>query len=192
MKEGRRLIVSGEIDSGKSSLCSAIVESARARGWEVAGLVSHAVVQAGEKIGFEAERLPSGERRVLALRPSAGVRSDGPATKGWRFDGAVLAWCNQGLEQATPCDLLVVDELGPLEWVRGEGLQAGLQAVDGAQFRLALIVVRPWLVPRAIERWPDASVVRLESPDQVAPLADSLLKWIERGLPWPFSSGING
>ena len=36
-------------------------------------------------------------------------------------DAEVLAWGTRILQQATPCDLLVVDELGPLKFERGEG-----------------------------------------------------------------------
>ena len=192
MKESRRLIISGGIDSGKSSLSSDVVREIRARGWDVAGLISHAVVQAGEKIGFEAELLRSRERRMLAQRSSTGLTRGGPATKDWLFDGEVLEWCNQGLERATPCDLLVLDELGPLEWVRGEGLQAGLLAADGADFRLALIVVRPRLLDHALDRWPDAAVIRVESPEQTDILTHTLLAWIDQGMPWPFPLAASG
>ena len=56
-------------------------------------------------------------------------------------------------------DLLVVDELGPLEFARGVGLTEGLTAVDAGRYAVACVVVRPALVDEALRRWPDATVV---------------------------------
>ena len=107
----------------------------------------------------------------------------GTATQRWRFDETVLAWGNEVLRAAhadaadvagpatamaaTPGgaaapDLLVVDELGPLEFARGVGLTEGLTAVDAGRYAVACVVVRPALVDEALRRWPDATVVDVE------------------------------
>ncbi len=50
------------------------------------------------------------------------------------------------LESATPCDLLIVDELGPLEFERNEGWPAGLAAIDSAAYKVGVVVIRPELL----------------------------------------------
>ncbi|MCJ7625183.1 MAG: hypothetical protein MUO76_16925, partial [Anaerolineaceae bacterium] len=74
------------------------------------------------------------------------------------------------------CDLLVVDELGPFELVRAEGWVSGVKLVDGGNYRLALVVVRPELRRVALQRWPHAEFIELESSAQVATKAAYLEK----------------
>ena len=44
-----------------------------------------------------------------------------------------------------PCDLLVIDEIGPLELEMGQGLTNALDALRQADYRLALVSIRPAL-----------------------------------------------
>ena len=49
---------------------------------------------------------------------------------------------------ATPCGLLVIDELGPLEVEKGKGWSSAFGILAKAEFALGLVVVRPELVER--------------------------------------------
>lgn len=59
-----------------------------------------------------------------------------------RFDEATIAWARGRLEAACPCDVLVVDEIGPLEIERGEGWTNALGVLRDGDYRLAVAVVR--------------------------------------------------
>jgi nucleoside-triphosphatase THEP1 len=76
------------------------------------------------------------------------------------------------LRRATPCDLLVVDELGPLELKLGQGLVAALDVLEEGAFSLALVVVRPELVDDVRERLRSAEIsvlqVDLQSRERLA------------------------
>ncbi|MFO7545659.1 MAG: nucleoside-triphosphatase, partial [Trueperaceae bacterium] len=134
----------------------------KTRGWRVAGVLSPAVLQDGHKVAIDLVDLTSGTTRQLA----ASRRGDraGETTERWRFDAAALTWGNEVLRSAagSPFDVLMVDELGPLEFQRGSGLLAGLDAIDGLARGVAIVVVRPSLLEAATERWPDALVVDVE------------------------------
>jgi len=54
---------------------------------------------------------------------------------------------------------LIIDELGPLEFLRNKGLLAGLERLDRGEFQVACVVVRSSLLPKALQRWPEAHVV---------------------------------
>lgn len=169
----RRLLVTGARGTGKSEWCAAVAAAARARGVEVVGVSSPAVFAEDgggrRKVAIDLLDLGGGGRRRLAE-----VRRDdepGTATQRWRFDESALAWGNEVLREAArgdgravgvPPRLLVVDELGPLEFVRGVGLMAGLAAVDEGRYAAAFVVVRPALVDEALRRWPDATVLDVE------------------------------
>ena len=140
-------------------MCGRLADVARAAGWDVAGILSPAVVVEGQKVAIEALDLRSGERRRLAHRRSGGSPAAGLHTPGWVFDNTTVAWGNDILARATPCDLLIVDELGVLEMERNQGWTAGLAAVSAGKYSYALAVVRPELLEMALMRWPHAQVV---------------------------------
>lgn len=54
---------------------------------------------------------------------------------GWCFEAAALAWGDAVLQNTPACDLLLIDELGPLEF-RGEGgFSHGLAAAEARRYR---------------------------------------------------------
>jgi nucleoside-triphosphatase len=175
MAESVRLILTGETGCGKTRMCKAVADGLRDRGWRVAGVLSPGVWTRDQKLAIEALDLRSGEVRRLAERAGSGRDAEGPATRGWHFHAATLAWCNLLLANAGDADLLVVDELGPLEFERNEGLMRGLQAVDAGSFRMGLLVVRPELLHLARARWADARGLALQDAGEVSARAHEVL-----------------
>jgi nucleoside-triphosphatase len=151
------VVVSGESGCGKTTLCTRAATLARARGLRVAGVLTPPRLTDGRKVGLDVEDMRSGLHRPLAepcAEPSQSSvgGTDGPATESWRFHANGLAWGAMVLHHATPCDLLVIDELGPLELVRGEGWKVGLDLLRAGRYRLALVSVRPALLSRLQEQ----------------------------------------
>lgn len=152
-------LVSGVFGAGKTTFCRGVAQEWRAKGAEVAGVLSPAVFAGEIKTGIDVLDLRGGEsRRLATLRQAQDDEQRGIATQRWLFDPAAVQWGNQVLAQATPCDLLVVDELGPLEFERGQGWLHGLAALDSRAYQLALVVIRPHLLELALARWPEAQV----------------------------------
>ena len=56
-------------------------------------------------------------------------------------------------------DVIIIDELGPLELEEGYGYQQALHLLDEGRYRKAVVVVRPSLLPLARVRWPAAQGV---------------------------------
>ena len=67
----------------------------------------------------------------------------------FRFAPETIGWGNIVLAEATPCQLLVVDELGPLELERKGGWQEAFDVLRRGHFALALVVIRSELVVKA-------------------------------------------
>ncbi len=160
------IIVTGDRGAGKTTFCTRLIELARSDGRSIGGVASPAVVVDGEKIGIDLIDLHTSERRRLADRFNAANR--GPNTQRWSFHAEAMAWGDNVLYAATPCDMLIVDELGTLEFDRGEGWQAGLHAIDAGDYRLGVVVIRPELLVIAQQRWPHAQVLKIDHTDQAA------------------------
>ncbi len=141
--DSKIVLVTGEIASGKSTLSRRIVSALQERGADVAGVLSLPQVENGVKTGILLENARTREQRLLATAAKIG---EGTAGLSWRFDPTALAAGGEIIRSAVPCDVLVVDELGPLELVRGEGWACAVDILTQRQYRVALAVVRPALV----------------------------------------------
>lgn len=137
------VLLTGERGVGKTYLCQTVVDEARRKGLSCAGVLSPAVFVGQEKVGIGIVDVASGEMRPLA------TADDEPHGLRWgryRFETSSLEWGKTLLALATPCDLLVIDELGPLELEKGRGLVHGLDVLIEGRFCLALVVIRSELV----------------------------------------------
>ncbi len=179
-------LITGPRGAGKTSLCLNAAKRARANGWSVAGLLSPARFEHNYKVGIDVLDLASGQRRLLAQRRSKTTdnapptslalrklrtelanapnftRLRQPETSNWRFTPDALAWGAEILQRATPCDLLIVDELGALEFERNEGWLVALNIIAHRNYRHALVVVRPKLLKTAQSHWPWAKVWQVD------------------------------
>ncbi len=155
------VLLTGDRGSGKTTACQRLANRARETGWDVAGVLSPAVFTGGVKVAIDAVDLRNGERRRLATARTAVTLSGGLHTLAWSFDAATITWGNEVLTRAVPCDLLIVDELGPLELEQGQGWTAGIIAVNTKSYRQAWVVVRRELLAVALQLWPAARVVEV-------------------------------
>ena len=143
MRRGRIAVLTGPLGSGKTATCLKLADLARQRGLDCAGIISPARFKGGVKVGIDALDVRTGQHRPLA------EADDSPSdlcTARYRFDADAMAWGAAILALACPCDVLIVDEIGPLELERGQGWANGLSTLRAGQFGLAVVVVRPSLV----------------------------------------------
>jgi len=150
--EPRLVLLTGGRGSGKTRWCLAVREAAFQAGFTLAGVISPPVYGEAGKIAIDALDAATGERRRLAVRPLPD--ETGTAGLGWRFDAVALAWGDTLLANVAACDLLFVDELGPLEFRGVGGFRHGFAAIEARRYKLALAVVRPELIDVARDRWP--------------------------------------
>ena len=166
---GSLMIITGWRGIGKTSLCRVAADLARDAGWTVRGVCSPTRFENGRKQGKDALDLSTQQQRPLA------AYAPPPADPEWILDPQTLAWGDAVFRSAVPADLLVVDELGPYELEHGQGWLSALRALDSAQYRLALAVVRPELIPIARQRWPHGEIITLWSAAQAPGLAAAWL-----------------
>jgi len=161
-------IVTAARGAGKTAFCRLLVKHARAAGMDVAGLLSPAVFENGIKTGILAENLRTNELRHLA---QLSTLNDQPATfslqlGNWFFDPFIIAWGNEILAGCLACDLFIVDEIGPLELLRGEGWSNALAALRESMYKIGIVVIRPELINNAQNIFPNAQIIAIESLDE--------------------------
>ena len=167
-------LLTGEIQSGKTNLCLDVIDIAREEGFRLGGVVSPGVFLKGKKTGIDVLDIRSRERRRLADNLGEGGLE--LTTQRWAFRLDAVSWGNQILKNAVPCDLLVIDELGPLEFNRGEGWVNGFKTVASGDYTAALLVIRPSLLDEALRRWNVDRIVNLDDPGHPPPSGEMIFR----------------
>jgi nucleoside-triphosphatase THEP1 len=179
-RHGHVIIVSGPRGAGKTTVIKNRLEQLRVDQLDVAGILSLPVEVNGEKVAIDGLDLRSGDIQQLAIRNSGG--SGQLTTRQWQFDPDAMQWADKILAVSTPCDVLVVDEFGVLEFERGRGWMAGLKTVDDGHYRAAIVVIRPELQVKAQERWENAAFIEItidtrdEARNKLAELTGHLMR----------------
>lgn len=160
-------IMTGPIQTGKTSWVRRMLPMAAERGLKVCGVWTPAVFEGDAKTGIDAQLLPGGEEFLLATKRSfaPGEHPDGKKQLGWSFSSEAMARVNEHLAGLGDDlgDLFLVDEFGALEFYQGKGYVQGLEIMDAAKPKNVLLVLRPDLVAPAQERWGEAKILGIGS-----------------------------
>lgn len=151
-------VVTAPSGSGKTTFCAGFIKKARESGLSVGGFICPAVFENGIKIGIDMIDVASGERRRLATRSDLAEATIGY----WKMDESTLEWGNEIIAVLQEEDVIVIDELGPIEFEQSRGYWRALRLLDEGRYRIALAVVRPSLLSLAQTRWPDVRVLKLD------------------------------
>jgi nucleoside-triphosphatase len=158
---GKLILVTGQSGSGKTYWCQELANLAKIGGFNAVGLVSPAVFEGGVKVGIDLVDIKSGSRNQLAVH--RGSRSPSQSTLDWDFNDEALTWGNSILGRLDTCQLLILDEIGPLELLRGAGLSNAMGLISARGYGLACVVVRPSLIKIAMGLWPWGIVSRVHT-----------------------------
>jgi len=132
------LVLTGPVHGGKTTYLGQACRRWSARGLSCVGFLSPAVTGADGPSGYDLVELPGPSRRPYLRRHGpAGAERTGPFT----FVPAALERARAILRDPRPADLLIIDEVGPLE-LRGGGLWLALRDAVGRPQRTVLLVVR--------------------------------------------------
>ncbi len=139
---GTYYVLTGERSTGKTLVCTDLVAEGRARGLDVAGIIT---APSGPELHAPRQVIDirSGSSRLFGVPSESGADR---LTPKWELDTDVFAWATEVLIAATPCDLLVVDEIGPLELTGGRGWVGVLEVLRNGDFGAALVVCRTSLL----------------------------------------------
>ena len=154
----------GESGSGKTSLCKEISEKLSLEGRFVSGFISPAVFKGDVKVGIETLLFPGCEHKTLARL----AKAESQLVVGkWELFPETLAWAETALLNQETTDVLVIDELGPLEVTQNKGWARALDILDAGKFRLAIITFRPDFVRFFNARYP--GIIQMQLGPQKAP-----------------------
>ena len=169
----QRIILTGAVQSGKSTLAALLAARLKQTNIGVAGILAKGLWQNNQRTGFDLVDLKSGRSTPLARRS---LTADGPG-KGYvpyRFMEAGVAAGRRALrvKQCGGAGLIVVDEVGKLE-ARGRGWAPCLAPLLALSGTVHLWIVREYLVDQICRIWPVAQteIIHITAPDALETLA---------------------
>jgi nucleoside-triphosphatase THEP1 len=158
-------ILTGEENIGKSTNCRYITEYANLKKIAVSGIRSELEIINNQKKAINSFDIKTGEMMKLAFY-SPGWDQEKPERK-WKFNQNAFNWGNNVLRRSVPTNLLIIDEIGYLELEKGEGWNECFNVLESNQYQLALIVIRPELLPLASQRFERTSFYTLNNSNKI-------------------------
>jgi hypothetical protein len=143
-------------------------------GIDCSGIISPAIFDGQVKIGIACQDIRSNETKFLARLRNP--EDAGVTTKRWSFDPAVMHWTDDQLVKAVPCDLLIIDELGPLESEQDLGWRSGIHALESNLYHTALVIIRPSLLEIATHRFKPVQIIKISVGDDPQSIATMILR----------------
>jgi nucleoside-triphosphatase THEP1 len=154
-----RLLVVGEPGSGKTSWCRKYIDEQRKRGATVGGILCPAIDHQGQRVGSNALDLLTGRSVSFARLSSHGCVKEGETVGDYTISKDGILFACGAIQRATEsnCDLVVIDEVGPLE-LSGKGLMPAVESALASAANL-LVVVRSSLGEALQKRFPEYEFV---------------------------------
>jgi nucleoside-triphosphatase len=140
-QRGNILVVTGPRGVGKSTYCQERIQAYRQDGRKITGLLTPGRFDDGQKTGYFVVDQMSEISRLLASQVPGEI--DGLRFGHWMFDPKGFEWGNECLQHSPSSDVLVIDELGFLEFDLHVGWVASFDLLAKKAYRLALVVIRP-------------------------------------------------
>ncbi len=141
------MVLTGAVHSGKTTFLKRIIDELRKENLWIDGYLSEVVLENQEIIGYDLFDL--GEKRSI---PFIRIKGD----KDWERVGSYsfiprgLSWAKGIILRGRKADILVVDEVGPLE-LAGKGIWPALEKVLFLPKPIFILVVRKRIIEDFLE-----------------------------------------
>ncbi len=164
-------ILTGGVGSGKTSFLRGLVENLRKAGIYFNGFLSLRVMTRGETEGYDLLVIREGRSQPFLRRTNSG---EGQRVGPYLMLPDGLAQANEIIRRSRAGDLLIVDEIGPLE-LEGRGLWPALKDALFDEQRRSLVVIRENLLQEFRDVFARAQV-RVFEPENWPEIPKVLMK----------------
>lgn len=174
---GKINLIIGERDVGKTTLCFNLIEKLKFFRYSVAGIISPGIYHDEVKVSINALNIMSGEKVKLADY-SPGWDIENPL-RNWKMNSEAILWGNDVLTKSIPCDVLIIDEIGYLEFENNCGWNKSFEILEEKGFKIAFVVVRISLMEVACSHWEKAHILKMENGENIDLVSKKILHQIE-------------
>jgi len=150
LKRPSIVIITGEVHEGKTTFAGQVINNLEKQGIKAGGFLAIAVNKDGKRSGFNLFDIRTGNITPLCSQDS----SAGKMRYGSFYfnEEAVNRGINIVHESASDCNLVIIDEIGPLE-LGGSGWSSAIDFLFSRNFSPQVWVVRKPLIKKVLRRW---------------------------------------
>jgi nucleoside-triphosphatase len=132
------LLITGSPGVGKTTLLLRVIEALRAKGYRVGGMVSREVRSCGTRVGFEILDLTDKSKHGWLAHVN---QKKGPHVGKYRVNLEDLdsVGVEAILKAVKECDVIAIDEIGPMELFSENFRRAVLEAFESGKLVLAVV-----------------------------------------------------
>ena len=162
------IIISGNIQQGKTTFVRKVINRLKRQNIDIGGIMSNVEYEGDKRVGYTLENLKSGDKIQLCnIAENKEWRKQGK----FYFNPDAVVQGNKILafENSNP-DLIVIDEIGPLE-VKTGGWAPAIQKIAEEAKAPMLWVVRDSLVNKISRKWPVGKIYHFKLSEDL-PAAD--------------------
>ncbi len=162
------IIISGNIQQGKTTFVRKVINRLQRQNVEIGGFMSNVVYEGENRVGYKLENLSTGDSMELcSIVRHAEWKKQGK----FYFNPEALLSGIKILEFETQNpDLIVIDEIGPLE-AKSEGWSPAIQKIADNANAPMIWVVRDSLVNKLSRKWPVGKIYHFKLSEDL-PAAD--------------------
>lgn len=132
------IILTGETGAGKTTACAKLLRQCLKEGISCGGILQPAIFQDSAKVGSLIMSVADGETELFVyIREKA--QFEGEQVGKYVISERGLGFAAQALDSSTACDVVFVDEVGPLE-LRGRGLMQSVEKIMASEKTLVFVV----------------------------------------------------
>ncbi len=126
------MLITGTPGTGKTTVLSKVIETLKAKGYSVGGMISREVRTCGTRVGFEISDLSNGRIGWLAHID----QKQGPRVGRYRVNLEDLdnIGANSIVKASVTLDIIVIDEIGPMELHSEKFKMAVKRAAESGKF----------------------------------------------------------
>lgn len=157
-------ILTGDRSVGKTYRCVELVSYLKETSFSLGGILSPPIYRNNQKVAIQIQDVQTGQSRILGcIEASDSCRLN---IGDWWLNPDAIKWGNQIIKNAASRDIVIIDEIGPLELEFNQGFTEAIQLLDNKKFKRVLAVVRPELLNIALSRWNLAKTIYVEKNAQ--------------------------
>ncbi len=172
MAERRIVLLTGERQAGKSTVCRKLVDKLRSADYRVSGLLTR-------RTGYhDLEVTELHTSQVYPLTLPFDAQTD-RILGNFIFSPEAIQRSTAALDTCFPAQVFFLDELGPLEFEHHQGWVNAITLLAKQDYSIAFVVVRPTLLMPAVKALPAAiyTVAHVKEENRDA-LPDSLFQMV--------------
>ncbi|RLD46152.1 MAG: hypothetical protein DRI86_03925 [Bacteroidetes bacterium] len=162
------IIISGNIQQGKTTFVSKVINRLKRQSVDIGGFMSNVDYEGENRVGYTLENLKSGEKiQLCSITENKEWKKQGK----FYFNPDAVVQGNKILDfENDKPELIVIDEIGPLE-VKSGGWFPAIQKIADESKAPMLWVVRDSLVNKISRKWPVGKIYHFKLSEDL-PAAD--------------------